>query len=89
MADKILIVDDDPAIRKLLEKVMHSNEMETTAADSGASALRLLSENSYDLILMDITLGDMEGFEVIKQLRGQGIKTPVITVRGLGYRFTP
>lgn len=82
MADKILIVDDDPAIRKLLEKVMHSNEMETTAADSGASALRLLSENSYDLILMDITLGDMEGFEVIKQLRGQGIKTPVMIVSG-------
>ena len=38
MADKILIVDDDPAIRKLLEKVMRSNEMETTAADSGTAA---------------------------------------------------
>lgn len=82
MADKILIVDDDPAIRKLLEKVMHSNEMETTAADSGAAALRLLSENTYDLILMDIMLGDMEGFEVIKRLRSQGIKTPVMIVSG-------
>ena len=82
MADQILIVDDDPAIRKLLEKVMHSNEMETSTADSGAAALRLLSENTYDLILMDITLGDMEGFEVIKQLRSQGIKTPVMIVSG-------
>ena len=82
MADKILIVDDDPAIRKLLEKVMHSNEMETTAADSGSAALRLLAANTYDLILMDVMLGDMEGFEVIKRLRSQGIKTPVMIVSG-------
>lgn len=82
MADKILIVDDDPAIRKLLEKVMHSNEMETHTADSGAKALQLLSQNTYDLILMDVMLGDMEGFEVIKRLRGQGIKTPVMIVSG-------
>ncbi|MCI8662431.1 MAG: response regulator transcription factor [Hungatella sp.] len=82
MADKILIVDDDPAIRKLLEKVMHSNDMETVAADSGEKALRLLTEQSFDLILMDVTLGDMEGFEVIKRLRSQGIKTPVIIVSG-------
>ena len=82
MADKILIVDDDPAIRKLLEKVMRSNEMETTAADSGTAALRLLASNTYDLILMDIMLGDMEGFDVIKRLRSQGIKTPVMIVSG-------
>lgn len=82
MADKILIVDDDPAIRKLLEKVMHSNDMETTTADSGEKALRLLAEHTYDLILMDVILGDMEGFEVIRRLRSQGIKTPVMIVSG-------
>lgn len=82
MADKILIVDDDPAIRKLLEKVMHSNDMETTTADSGGEALRLLAQHTYDLILMDVMLGDMEGFEVIKRLRSQGIRTPVMIVSG-------
>ncbi len=82
MADKILIVDDDPAIRKLLEKVMHSNGLETTTADSGALALQLLSEHTYDLILMDVMLGDMEGFEVIKHLRSHGIKTPVMILSG-------
>lgn len=82
MADKILIIDDDPAIRKLLKKVMHSNEMESTTADSGMAALRLLSENTYDLILIDIMLGDMEGFEVIKRIRNQGIKTPAMIVSG-------
>ena len=46
MADQILIVDDDPAIRKLLEKVMRSNDMETTTADSGKEALRLLEQHT-------------------------------------------
>ena len=39
MNDKVLIVDDDPAICKLLEKVMHSNDLDTDVADCGASAL--------------------------------------------------
>ena len=82
MADKVLIVDDDPSICKLLEKVMHSNDLETTVADSGQAALHLLKNHAYDMILMDVMLGDMEGFEVIKALRSQGIKTPVMIVSG-------
>ena len=82
MADKVLIVDDDPSISKLLEKVMHSNGLETAVADSGLAALNLLKNHTYDMILMDIMLGDMEGFEVIKRLRSQGIKTPVMIVSG-------
>ena len=48
------------------------------------SALSLLARNSssYALVLLDVMLGDMEGFEVIKQMRSQGIKTPVIIVSG-------
>lgn len=84
MNDKVLIVDDDPAICKLLEKVMHSNDLDTNVADCGVSALSLLARNSssYALVLLDVMLGDMEGFEVIKQMRSQGIKTPVIIVSG-------
>lgn len=78
MADKILIVDDDPAICKLLEKVMHSNELETTTVNCGMDALSILKNHTFDLILMDIMLGDMEGFEVIKRLRNQGISTPTM-----------
>ncbi|PNV60486.1 DNA-binding response regulator [Clostridium sp. chh4-2] len=82
MADKVLIVDDDSAIRTLLEKVMKSNDLETASASSGQEALDLLKNNSYDVILMDIMLGDMEGFEVIKLIRKQGIQTPVIIISG-------
>lgn len=82
MSDKVLIVDDDPAICKLLEKVMRSNDLETTVAASGADALALIQSRSFDIILMDVMLGDMEGFEVIKKIRGRGISTPVMIVSG-------
>jgi len=82
MSDKVLIVDDDPAVCKLLEKVMHSNDLETSVADSGLTALNQLKNHTYDMILMDVMLGDMEGFEVIKRLRSQGIQTPVMIVSG-------
>lgn len=82
MADKVLIADDDPAICKLLEKVMQSNELETTTVNSGAEALSVIKTHTFDLILMDIMLGDMEGFDVIKKIRGQGISTPIMVVSG-------
>lgn len=82
MSDKVLIVDDDPAICKLLEKVMRSNELETTVVNSGRDALSVLKTHTFDIILMDVMLGDMEGFEVIKILRNQGISTPVMIVSG-------
>jgi len=80
--DKVLIVDDDLSVCKLLEKVMRSNDLEPTIANSGSAALNLLQNHSYDIILMDIMLNDMEGFEVLRQLRNQRIQTPVIILSG-------
>lgn len=77
MADKVLIVDDDPAICKLLEKVMKSNELDPTIAMSGKEALNIIKNHTFDTILMDVMLGDMEGFEVIKKLRSQGVRLSV------------
>ena len=82
MEDKILIVDDDTAICRLLEKVMHSNGLETTIANSGTEALHILKTQSFELILIDINLGDLEGFTIIKTIRSQGITTPIIIISG-------
>ncbi|WP_191014456.1 response regulator transcription factor [Treponema zioleckii] len=82
MADKVLIVDDDDSIRKLLQKVMDINGLESECVSSGSQALEKLKNNAYDIILMDVMLGDMEGFEVIKQIREDGIKTPVMIISG-------
>lgn len=82
MADTVLIVDDDQAICKLLSKVMRSNELEPTSVNSGRDALALLADTSFDLILMDVALGDMEGFDVIQQIRARGDTTPVMIISG-------
>ncbi|MDO4338795.1 MAG: response regulator transcription factor [Eubacteriales bacterium] len=82
MADKVLIADDDPAICRLLEKVMRSNDLETTVVHSGSEALAIIKTHTFDIILLDIMLGDMEGFDVIKTIRGQGISTPIMVISG-------
>lgn len=63
---------------------MVSNEMEPLVVNSGAAALDLIARqsNTLDMILMDITLGDMEGFDVIQTIRRNGVTTPVIIISG-------
>ena len=63
---------------------MISNEMDPLVVNSGAAALDLIARQSstLDMILMDITLGDMEGFDVIQTIRRNGITTPVIIISG-------
>ena len=69
MKDRVLIVDDDPFIVKLLEKVMSSNELETVSAGSGQEALDILAAQSFDVILMDLMMPVMGGLEAARQIR--------------------
>lgn len=80
MADRVLIVDNDETVRNMLYKVIKSNGIEADTADGGLRALELISQKNYDLILLDVTLHGMDGFEVIQNLRSRGINTPVIVV---------
>ena len=82
MADRILIVDDDAAVLTLLNKVIRSNGMEAVCVDSAEKALAELSEQTCDLILMDVNMRGMDGFTAVETIRSRGIKTPVIIVSG-------
>ncbi|MGX8687290.1 MAG: response regulator, partial [bacterium] len=82
MADKVLIVDDDPAIQKMLEKVMNSNHLEADIASDGRQALDMIRRGHYQVILLDINMGDIDGFEVIKKTRSEGNVTPIIIISG-------
>lgn len=82
MSDKVLIVDDDISICKMLQKVMDSNGLISSIAHSGNQALELLKTNKYDIILMDIMMDDMEGFEAVQKIREQNISTPIIIISG-------
>lgn len=82
MADTVLIVDDDQAVRTMLYKVIRSNALQAETASSGEEALELTRRREYDLILLDVNLHGIDGFEVVQQLRGRGISTPIILVSG-------
>ena len=82
MADTVLIVDDDPAVQTMLYKVIRSNGLESETASSGEEALERVKHRDYALILLDVNMHGMDGFEVVQQLRSRGVKTPIIIVSG-------
>ena len=80
MADTVLIVDDDTSDRNMLYKVIRGAGMDAMTAVGGDQALETVRQHPVDLILMEINLQGMDGFQLIETLRGRGIRTPVIIV---------
>lgn len=81
---KILVVDDDPEITKLLEKFLSSEGYEVVLAASGAAALSATSAMEPDLVLLDIVLGNEDGRDVLRELRLiSDVPTIFLTGRGL------
>lgn len=80
--DIVLIVDDDEAVVTMLYKVMKSNGIEANIAKNGRDALELVSKRPYDLMLLDINMQGMDGFEVIQAVRAQNLQLPIIIVSG-------
>ncbi|MGB2758650.1 response regulator transcription factor [Maribacter stanieri] len=74
---RILIIEDDPEIIKLLELHLSDVSYETTMAMDGIEGLKLALENDYDLILLDLTLPGLDGVEICRKLRATK-NTPVI-----------
>ena len=80
--DIVLIVDDDESVQNVLYKVISGNGIYAKIASSGEQALHQVATHPYDLILLDINMRGMDGFEVIRTLRQRGVKTPIIIVSG-------
>ena len=77
---KILIIEDEEAIAMIEQDYLELSNFETEVVGDGTSALQKLSDNSYDLILLDLMLpGGMSGYDVCKKIRGQ-VDIPIIMV---------
>ena len=82
-ARKILVVDDDAELRStLVEQLALQEEFETDTADTAQAALQHAKNGHIDLVLMDVGLPDMDGREVVRVLRKNGFKAPVIMLTG-------
>ena len=74
---KIIITDDEPMNRRMTEFMLTKNGYETVKASSGEECLSKLSDGA-DLVLLDVMMPGLNGFETLKRMRGVGITIPVI-----------
>src|SRR5579863_8069492 len=75
---KILIVEDEPGIAFGLESDLQAEGYETAVAGDGVEAVRRARAEAFDVILLDVMLPNKDGFEVCRELRLGGMKTPII-----------
>jgi putative two-component system response regulator len=82
---RVLVVDDNELNRKLIRGILMSGEYEVTDADSGQAALKLAREIKFDLVILDVMMPGMDGFEVCRRLKGSDRTrlVPIILVTAL------
>jgi two-component system KDP operon response regulator KdpE len=79
---RILVVDDDPQIRRVMRTTLISHGYEAADAKSGEEAIEKFRENKYDLILLDMNMGGMDGIETCREIRtGSDVAIVMLTVR--------
>lgn len=79
---KILIVDDEEVIRQTLQEILEYENYEVATAPEGQTALRLLMEDTYDVVISDIKMPKMNGIELLEKAQEQGIGAPFIMISG-------
>jgi two-component system OmpR family response regulator len=75
---RVLVVDDEPNIRELVQVALKFHGCAVTTAATGNDALRLAATGRPDLIVLDVMLPDLDGFEVCRRLRASGNEVPII-----------
>jgi two-component system OmpR family response regulator len=78
----ILVVDDDPQIRSLLNEYLSGNGLRVSTASTGAEAMKALGEEAIDLVILDLRLADEDGMSIARDLR-QRLEIPVIMLTGV------
>lgn len=81
---KILIVDDEPNIRELMRKYLSLEGIDSDGAENGLSAQRLLRETLYDACLVDLKMPGMDGITLLRWIRQEGFRMPVIMISAHG-----
>lgn len=81
---KILIVEDEPQMRLGLKDNFEFEGYDVDFAEDGQQGLNALEENSYNLIILDVMLPKISGFDLLKKIRNQGNETPVIMLTAKG-----
>ena len=77
---KILIVEDEPMSVMVLERILKGYEFDLVIAVDGLDAIDKFKKNKIDLVIMDLYMPKMDGFEASKQIKSMSIDTPIIVI---------
>ena len=81
---RILVVDDDEPLRALIEEILLTADYAVTTAANGQQALQCLNQQSFDLVITDLVMPDLDGTELIRQIRRDQPTLPIVAVSGAG-----
>ena len=81
---KILVVDDERAIRNSLKEILGDEGYDVDIAEDGATAVGMAEKERYDVIFCDIKMPNMEGTEVLEKLRADGVDAAIVMISGHG-----
>ena len=79
---RILVVDDNILMRKLIINLFHHEDIAFDEAGDGSEGLHKLSDNQYDLVITDIVMPKMEGIEMIMEIKRRHPQTKIIAISG-------
>jgi two-component system, cell cycle response regulator CtrA len=77
------LIEDDPALAQSLQLMLRSEDFQVESTDLGQDGLNLVKVQEYDIVLLDLNLPDMSGYDVLRGLRISRVKTPILILSGL------
>jgi two-component system response regulator MprA len=77
-AERVLVVDDDPPLRRMLARTLSAEGFEVTVAADGGAALMEVQRSAPDVIVLDVAMPAIDGLSVCRRLRGKGLPTPIL-----------
>ena len=78
MAELILVVDDDPPIRRMLDRTLRAEGYEVETSADGGAALAAVERTVPDAVILDVAMPGLDGLAVCRRLRGRGLATPIL-----------
>jgi CheY-like chemotaxis protein len=82
---RILVIDDDPAVRMAMQMVLEREGLEVHAVGDGPTGIKLVAAEDFDLLIVDIFMPGMDGLETIRQVHRHKPKLPIVVMSGLSF----